>query len=187
MTFPFCSVTLEALEWFRRNLTQMLTRLRRRAEAMLRIAGFKVKVRLRDQRTYDCFPFPSVTLEALERFRRNLTQMLTSLRWRAEAMFRMAGFKVKVILRGQRPYDFFSLPLCNSWTPWRISKKPDSNVHQTETMVQKQCFGWLDSRSWTGHIFKIQLHIWSLYWNQGCRSNSLQCTTDDWCCHCLYI
>ena len=33
--------------------------------------------------------------------------------------------------------------------------------------VQKQCFGWLDSRSWTGHIFKIQLHIW---W---CRSNSL--------------
>ena len=32
--FPFRSVTLEPLEGFRRNLTQMLTRLRRCAEAM---------------------------------------------------------------------------------------------------------------------------------------------------------
>jgi hypothetical protein len=47
------------------------------------------------------FPFRSVTLEPLEGFQRNLTQMLTRLRRRAEAMFRMAGFKVKVILRGQ--------------------------------------------------------------------------------------
>ena len=110
--FPFCSVTLEALEGFRRNLTQMLTRLRRRsAEAMFRMAGFGVKVILRGQRPYYFFPFRSVTLEALEGFRRNLTQMLTRLRRCAEAMFQMAWFKVNVILRGQRPYDFF--PFCS--------------------------------------------------------------------------
>ena len=87
--------------------------------------------------------FPSA-LEALEGFRRNLTQMLTRLRWRAEAMFWMAGFKVKVILRGQRPYDFFSLQLCNSWTPRRISKKPDTNVYQTETMCRSNVLdGWI--------------------------------------------
>ena len=106
--FPFRSVTLEPLEGFRRNLTQMLTRLRRCAEAMFRMTAFKVI--LRGQRSYDFFLFRSVT----ERFRRNLTQMLTRLRRCAEAMFRMAGIKVNVILRGQRPYDFFSLPLCNS-------------------------------------------------------------------------
>ena len=77
---PFRSVTLEALEGFRRNLTQMLTRLRRRAEAMFRMAGFKVKVILRGQKPYHFFPFRSVTLEALEGFRRNLTQFLTRLR-----------------------------------------------------------------------------------------------------------
>ena len=149
MTFPFCSVTLEALEGFWRNLTQMLTRLRRRADAMLRIAGFKIKVRLRGQRTYDCFPVPSVTLEALERFRRNLTQMLTSLRGRAEAMFRMAGFKVKVILRGQRPYDF-SLLLCNSWTHWMISKKPDTNVNQTQMTCRSNVpDGWIQGQGHT--------------------------------------
>ena len=75
---------------------------------------------------------------------RNLTQMLTTLRRRAEAMFWMAGFKVKVILRGQRPYYFFSLPLCNSWTPLRISKKPDTNVYQTETMCRSNVLdGWI--------------------------------------------
>ena len=37
--FPFRSVTLEG---YRRNLTQMLTRLRRCAEAMFWMAGFKV-------------------------------------------------------------------------------------------------------------------------------------------------
>ena len=197
--FPFPSVTLEPLEGFRRNLTQMLTRLRQCAEAMFRMAGIKVKVILRGQRPYFfslplcnswtpwrilkkpdtnvyqtetlcrsnipdgwiqgqghtdgsnailLFPFPSVTLEALEGFRRNLTQMFTRLRRYAEAMVRMAGFNVKVILRGQRPYDFFSLPLCNSWTPWRMSKKPDTNVNQTETTcisnvpdcwIQRQC------------------------------------------------
>ena len=107
--FPLRSVTLEG---FRRNLTQMLTRLRRRsAEAMFQMAGFKVKVILRGQRPYYFFPFRSVTLEALEGFQRNLTQMLTKLRRCAEAMFRMAGIKVKVILRGQRPYYFF--PFCS--------------------------------------------------------------------------
>ena len=65
------------------------------------MAGFKVKVILRGQRPYDCFPFRSVTLEPLEGFRRNLTQMFTKLRRYAEAMFRMAGFKVNVILRIQ--------------------------------------------------------------------------------------
>ena len=107
--FPLRSVTLEALEGFRRNLTQMLTRLRQCAEAMFQMAGFKVKVIPRGQRPYYCFPFRSVTLEALEGFRRNLTQMLTRLRQCAEAMFPMAGFKVIVILRGQRPYDFLPL------------------------------------------------------------------------------
>ena len=68
---------------------------------MFWIAGFKVKVKLRGQRPYYFFPFCSVTLEALEGFRRYLTQMLTRLRRRAEAIFRMAVFKVKVILRGQ--------------------------------------------------------------------------------------
>ena len=110
--FPFRFVTLEALEGFRRNLTQMLTRLRRRAEAMLWLAGLKVKVILRGQMPYYFFPFRSVNLEALEGFRRNLTQLLTRLRRRSEAMFRMAGFKV--IRRGQRPYDFFSFSLFNS-------------------------------------------------------------------------
>ena len=129
--FPFRSVTFEALEGFRRNLTQMLTRLRQYAEAMFQMAGFKVSVILRCQWPYDFFPLRSVTLEALEGLRRNLTQMLTRLNRRAEAMFRMAGFKVKVILRGQRPYYFFSLPLYNSWSPRRISKKPDTNVNQT--------------------------------------------------------
>ena len=64
--FPFRSVTLEPLQGFRRNLTQMLTRLRRRAAAMFRMAGFKVKVILRLDMTL--FPFCSVTLEPLERF-----------------------------------------------------------------------------------------------------------------------
>ena len=105
--FPFRSITLESLEGLRRNVTQMFTRLIRRAEAMFWMAGFNVKVILRGQRPYDFFPFRSVTLEALEGLRRNLTQMFTRLRRRAEAMFRMAGFKVKVILRGQRPYTFF--------------------------------------------------------------------------------
>ena len=81
--FPFRSVTLEPLEGFRRNLTQMSTRLRQWAEAMLRIAGFKVKVILRGQRPYAFFPFRSVTLGPLEGFRRNLTQMLTRLTRRA--------------------------------------------------------------------------------------------------------
>ena len=40
--FPFRSVTLEPLQGFRRNLTQMFTRLRRCAEAMFWMAGFKV-------------------------------------------------------------------------------------------------------------------------------------------------
>ena len=110
--FPFLSVTLEALEGFRKYLTQMLTRLKRRAEAMFRMTVFKVKVILRGQRPYYFFPFRSVNLEALEGFQRNLTQLLTRLSRRSEAMFRMAGFKV--IRRGQRPYDFFSFPLCNS-------------------------------------------------------------------------
>ena len=83
----------------------MFTRLRQCAAAMFTIARFKVKVILRGQRPFYFFPFRSVTLEALEGFRRNLTQMLTRLRRRAEAMFRMAGFKV--IRRGQRPYEFF--------------------------------------------------------------------------------
>ena len=70
--------------------------------------------------------------------------MLTRLRRRAEAMFRMAGFQVKVILRGQRPYYFFSLLLFNSWTPWRISKKPETNVYQTETMCRSNVLdGWI--------------------------------------------
>ena len=111
--FPFRTVTLEPLEGFRRNLTQTFTRLRRCAEAMFWMAGFKVNVILRGQRSYFP-PFRYVTIEPLEGFRRNLTQMLTRLRQLAEAWFRMAGFKIKVILRGQRPYDFFSLPLCNS-------------------------------------------------------------------------
>ena len=85
----------------------MLTRLRQSAEAMFQMAGFKVNVILRGQRSYDFFPFRSVTIEPLEGFRRNLTQMLTILRKSAEAMFQMAGFKVNVILRGQRSYDFF--------------------------------------------------------------------------------
>ena len=79
----FRSVTLEPLEGFRSNLTQMFTRLSRYAEAMFRMAGFKVKVILRGQRPYGFFPFRSVTLESLEGFRRNLTQMLTRLRRRA--------------------------------------------------------------------------------------------------------
>ena len=112
--FSIRSVTLEPLEGFRRNLTQMFTSLRRRAEAMFRMAGLKVKVTLRGQRPYDFFPFRSVTLEALKGFRRNLTQMLTRLRRRAEAMLWLAGLKVKVILRGQMPYFLFYLPLCNS-------------------------------------------------------------------------
>ena len=37
-----------------------------------------------------------------------------------------------------------SLPLCNSWTPWRISKKPDTNVYQTETMCRSNVLdGWI--------------------------------------------
>ena len=76
MTFsPFRSVTLEPLEGFRRNLTQIYTKLRRCAEAMFWMAGFKVKVILRGQRPYDFFPFRSVTLEPLEGFRRNLTNV----------------------------------------------------------------------------------------------------------------
>ena len=148
--FPFCSVTLEPLEGFLRNLTQMLTKLRRRAEAMFLMAGFKVKVILRGQRPYDSFSFCSVILEPLEGFRRNQTQMFTRLRWCAEAMFLMAGFKVNVILRGQRPHAFFSLPLCNSWTPWRISKKPDTNVYQTETMCRSNVpDGWIQGQCHT--------------------------------------
>jgi hypothetical protein len=46
--FPFRFVTLEPLEGFQRNLTQMLTTLRRLTKAMFRMACFKVKVRLRD-------------------------------------------------------------------------------------------------------------------------------------------
>ena len=95
--FPFRSVTFEALEGFWRNLTQMFTRLRRCAEAIFRMAGFKVKVILRGQWPYDFFPFRSVTLEPLKGFRRNLTQMITTLRRRAEAMFGLA--RIKVILR----------------------------------------------------------------------------------------
>jgi hypothetical protein len=77
---------------------------------MFRMACFKVKVRLRDQRLY-VFPLCSVTLEPLEGFRRDLTKMLTTLRRRANAMFRMACFKIKVRLTGQRSYDFVSLSL----------------------------------------------------------------------------
>ena len=88
--FPFRPVTLEPLEGFRRNLTQMFTRLRRCAEAMFWMAGSVC---------LSICPFCSVTLEHFEGFRRNLTQMLTTLRQHAEAMFRMARFKVKVILR----------------------------------------------------------------------------------------
>jgi len=58
------------------------------------MAGFKVKVILRGQRPYYIFPFRSVTLEPLQGFRRNLTQMFTRLRRCAEAMFWMAGLKV---------------------------------------------------------------------------------------------
>ena len=79
----------------------MLTRLRRRAEALFWMAGFKVKVILRGQMAYDFFPFRSITLESHEGFRRNLRQMFTRLRRCAEAMFRMAGSNAKVILRGQ--------------------------------------------------------------------------------------
>ena len=89
--FPFCSVTLEPLEGFRRPLTQMFTRLRWCAEAMFRMAGFKVKVRLRGSNGHmTLFPFRSVTLEPLEGFRRNLTQMFTTLRRHAKVKFRIA-------------------------------------------------------------------------------------------------
>jgi hypothetical protein len=59
------------------------------------------------------FPYRTVTLEPVEGFQRNLIQVFTRLRRRAEAMFRMAGFKVKVILKGQKSYDIVSLPLLN--------------------------------------------------------------------------
>ena len=85
----------------------MLTRLSQCAEAMFQMFGFKVIVILSGKKPYDFFPFCIVTLEALEGLRRNLTQMLTRLGRRAEGMFWMAGFKVKVIIRGKRPYDFF--------------------------------------------------------------------------------
>jgi hypothetical protein len=52
--FPFRSVTLEPREGFRRNLTQLFTTLRRCAEAMFRMAHFKVKVTLRVQASYNC-------------------------------------------------------------------------------------------------------------------------------------
>ena len=78
-----------------------------------------------------CFPFRSVTLEPFEGFRRNLTQMFTRLRWCAEAMFWMTGSVCLSVC----PLAI-SLPLCNSWTLWRISKKHDTNVNQTETMCR---------------------------------------------------
>ena len=37
-----------------------------------------------------------------------------------------------------------SLPLCNSYSPWSISKKPDTNVYQTETMCRSNVLdGWI--------------------------------------------
>ena len=64
------------------------------------------------------FSIRSVTLEPLEGFRRNLTQMFTRLGRCAEAMCRMAGFKVKVILRGQRSNDFFPFRFKENYGLW---------------------------------------------------------------------
>ena len=62
---------------------------------------------------------------------------------------------VSVILRGQWPYDFFSLPLCNSW---RISKKPDTNVYQTETMWRSNVLDGFtfETRDVEATVFSVQ-------------------------------
>ena len=43
-----------------------------------------------------------------------------------------------------------NFPLCNSWNPWRISKKPDTNVYQTETMCRSNVpDGWIQGQCHT--------------------------------------
>ena len=64
-----------------------------------------------------------------------------------------------------------SLPLYNSWSPWRISKKPDTNVYQTETMCRNKVLdGWgrlsvcplaISLALWNNCLFAV---IWSIDW-----------------------
>ena len=86
----------------------MLTRLRRRAEAMFRMAGFKVKFILRGSKSgfkghTTLFPFHPVIIEPLEWFRRHLTNV-----YHIETTCRSY---VQVILRVLVSYDCVCIAL----------------------------------------------------------------------------
>ena len=111
------------------------------------------------------FPFRSVT----QRFRRNLTQMFTTLRRRAEVLFRMSGFKVKVIRRGQMPYDFFPFRSV-TLEPLEGFRRNLTNVYQTETMCRSNVLdGWIQGHglaiySKSSFTFGPCIEVFWIFW-----------------------
>ena len=111
LKFRVSSISPEPFGQFSPNFTQMFLSVRQCAELNKLLRRLKVKVTLQGHVIYPSVCVHSISLESLEQFSLNFTQMFLSVRRCAEPRTQLRKLKVKVTLQGYGIYPWILCPL----------------------------------------------------------------------------